>query len=83
MIPGFHGFDLIIILVITLLIFGPKKLPEMGAAVGKSIKEYRKSMKEVTSPEEVLKETPPLLKNEAREPERDSVRTSNGGDREA
>ena len=48
MFPGFHGFDLIIPLVIALLIFGPKKLPEMGASIGKSIQEYRKSMREVT-----------------------------------
>lgn len=50
MIPGFHGFDLIIILIIALLIFGPKKLPEMGSAIGKSIKEFRKGMNELTQP---------------------------------
>jgi sec-independent protein translocase protein TatA len=48
MIPGFHGFDLIVILIIALLIFGPKKLPEMGSAIGKSIKEFRKGMNELT-----------------------------------
>ena len=47
---GFHGPDLIIILVIALLIFGPKKLPEMGASVGKSIKEFKKGMAELTEP---------------------------------
>ena len=50
MIPGFHGFDLIVILIIALLIFGPKKLPEMGSAIGKSIKEFRKGMNELTQP---------------------------------
>ena len=49
MIPGFHGFDLIVILIIALLIFGPKKLPEMGSAIGKSIKEFRKGMNELTT----------------------------------
>jgi TatA/E family protein of Tat protein translocase len=52
MIPGFHGFDLIVILIIALLIFGPKKLPEMGSAIGKSIKEFRKGMNELTSPKD-------------------------------
>lgn len=52
MIPGFHGFDLVIILIIALLIFGPKKLPEMGSAIGKSIKEFRKGMNELTQPKE-------------------------------
>jgi len=52
MIPGFHGFDLVIILIIALLIFGPKKLPEMGSAIGKSIKEFRKGMEGLTAPKE-------------------------------
>ena len=49
MIPGFHGVDLIVILVVALLIFGPKRLPEMGSAIGKSIKEFRKGMNELTA----------------------------------
>lgn len=52
MVPGLHGFDLIIVLAIALLIFGPKKLPEIGSAIGKSFKEYRKSIREVNAPEE-------------------------------
>ena len=40
--------QLIIILVIALIIFGPKKLPELGASVGKTIKEFKSSTKEVT-----------------------------------
>ncbi len=34
---------LIIILVIVLVIFGPGRLPEIGGAVGKSIREFKKS----------------------------------------
>ena len=45
---GFHGLDLVVILVIALLIFGPKKLPEMGASIGKSIKEFKKGMSEIS-----------------------------------
>lgn len=52
MVPGFHGLDLVVILVIALLIFGPKKLPEMGSAIGKSIKEFKKGMNELTAPKE-------------------------------
>jgi len=57
MIPGFHGLDLIVILAIALLIFGPKKLPEMGSAIGKSIKEFRKGMNELTAPKEEKEDT--------------------------
>jgi len=39
---------LILILVIALVVFGPGKLPEMGAALGKGIKEFRQSMSEIT-----------------------------------
>ncbi len=49
---GFHMPELIIILVVALLIFGPKKLPEMGASIGKSIKEFRKGMNELSQPKE-------------------------------
>jgi sec-independent protein translocase protein TatA len=54
---GLHPIDLIIILVIALLVFGPKRLPEMGASIGKSIKEFRKGMNELGEPKEV-KEDP-------------------------
>lgn len=49
---GFHGPELIIVLAIALLIFGPKKLPEMGASIGKSIKAFQKGMKEINEPDE-------------------------------
>ncbi len=43
-VPG-----LILILVIALIIFGPKKLPEMGRAVGQTLREFKKSTRELTS----------------------------------
>ncbi len=36
--------ELLIILVIVLIIFGAGKLPEIGSALGKSIKNFKKSM---------------------------------------
>lgn len=47
---GLHMPELIIVLVVALLIFGPKKLPEMGSAIGKSIKEFRKGVNEISTP---------------------------------
>ena len=35
--------ELIIVLVIALIVFGPKKLPSIGKAVGDAIKEFKKS----------------------------------------
>lgn len=40
--------ELIIVLVLALIIFGPGKLPEVGKAIGKSINEFRKASKEIT-----------------------------------
>ncbi len=61
--PNIGAPELIIILVIALLIIGPGKLPEVGASIGKSIREFRKASSDVqdaakidTSP---LPATPP------------------------
>ncbi len=35
--------ELIIILVIALIIFGPRKLPELGKSLGKSLNEFKKA----------------------------------------
>ena len=43
--PG--PLELVIILVIALLILGPGKLPEVGSALGKSIREFRKASADV------------------------------------
>lgn len=42
-----HGQELIIILIIILLLFGAKKLPELGKSLGLGIKEFKKSTKEL------------------------------------
>ena len=45
---GIHWTELLIISVVALLIFGPKRLPEMGSAIGNTYKEFKKSLREVT-----------------------------------
>jgi sec-independent protein translocase protein TatA len=44
---GLHLPDLLVILAIALLFFGPKKLPEIGASIGKSISSFKKGMREL------------------------------------
>jgi sec-independent protein translocase protein TatA len=41
-----HLPELIVLLVAALVIFGPKRLPEIGSAMGKGIREFRKSTTE-------------------------------------
>lgn len=39
--------ELILVLIIALVIFGPSKLPEIGKALGKSINEFKNSVNKV------------------------------------
>jgi len=49
---GFRPEFLIPLAILALLFFGPKRLPEIGSSVGKTIREFQKSMHEVTQPHE-------------------------------
>ena len=53
---GIGTQELIIILVIALLIFGPKKLPELARSTGKAINEFRKASSGLLDEEEEKKE---------------------------
>lgn len=51
--------ELMVILVLALIVFGPKKLPEMGKSIGKGLKEFRKAQMDIKREiSEGLKETP-------------------------
>jgi sec-independent protein translocase protein TatA len=46
---GNLGFtEIALLVVVFLLVFGAKRLPEIGSAMGKGIREFKKSMREVT-----------------------------------
>ena len=42
------GPELTIILVLALIVFGPKKLPEIGRSIGQGLRELRKASREIT-----------------------------------
>ena len=44
MLPGIGPMELIVLLVIALLIFGPKKLPDLGRSLGSGMREFKKSV---------------------------------------
>lgn len=53
-IPGIGPLELIIILVVILIIFGPKNLPKLGASLGKTVKNVKEGMKgDDAQPEDV------------------------------
>ena len=39
--------EMMVIMAIALLVFGPKKLPEIGRSVGKALREFKKSTEEI------------------------------------
>ena len=44
---GLGPTEIIVILILALLIFGPTKLPELGKSLGRGIKEFKKASTEV------------------------------------
>ncbi len=59
---GNLGFmEILLILVVVLLLFGARRLPEIGASFGKSIKEFKKGLSDVdrTLQEESRQSLPP------------------------
>ncbi len=47
MFPGIGMDEMIVILVLVLILFGSKKMPELARSVGKGIRELRKAADEV------------------------------------
>lgn len=45
---GIQPIHIVVILLVALLVFGPKRLPEMGRSIGKMINEFRNSTREMT-----------------------------------
>ena len=42
--PNIGPLEIIVILIIALVVFGPKRLPELGRSLGKGIREFRGSI---------------------------------------
>lgn len=58
--PNIGGPELMIVLLIFVLLFGAKKLPELGSSFGKSIKNFKKGVDEGKEEEQpAAKSEPP------------------------
>ena len=44
MLPGIGPMELIVVLVIALIVFGPKKLPDLGRSLGSGMREFKNSV---------------------------------------
>lgn len=61
MMPG--STEWLIILGVALLIFGPSKLPKLGGAIGESIRNFKKGVRDVSS-EELTESKSPATKTD-------------------
>lgn len=65
--PSIGFGEILIILVIALIIFGPRRLPEMGRTVGRSLREFRRATSDIRSEITAdLDDEPPRLSVEER-----------------
>jgi sec-independent protein translocase protein TatA len=84
--PSWIGpWEIGIVLVLALLIFGPRKLPQLGSSLGKSIRGFKKGMKEGSD-----EQTPTVAevratpeKKEAEPPKTDTAGTPSDTDKTA
>jgi sec-independent protein translocase protein TatA len=63
--PNVGPLELAIVLIIALVIFGPKRLPELGRSVGRGIREFRSS---VSGKEDEEESSAPAQIEEAEQP---------------
>lgn len=57
MLPNIGFSELIVILILALIIFGPGKLPEVGKALGKSLGEFKKASRAIENEVNAPKQT--------------------------
>lgn len=57
--PGLGASELILILVIALILFGPGKLPEIGKALGRGVRDFKEALNGVTEDPDDKKKLPP------------------------
>jgi sec-independent protein translocase protein TatA len=49
MFGSFGPWEIMLILVVLLLVFGAKRLPELGGSLGKGIREFKRSVRDIES----------------------------------
>jgi sec-independent protein translocase protein TatA len=70
--PGFIGApELLLLGLVALLLFGPKRLPEMGRGLGKGLREFKDSVSGMTdpSPTPVIVESAAVATEQSEQPE--------------
>ena len=68
--PSIGFGEILVILLLGLIIFGPKRLPEMGRTVGRSLREFRRAAADLRAEiESDVDDEPPKVPSPADQPE--------------
>jgi len=74
---GLSGGELVLVLVVILVLFGAKRIPEFAKGLGKGINEFKKASREVTDEiERAQDEAPPAPKAPSPSPNTQTAQTS-------
>ena len=76
--PSLGPMEIFIIMILALVLFGPKKLPEIGKSIGKGLREFKKASNEVMTTLETSGEeddTPPRVRESKTDATNSSDRT--------
>ncbi len=65
--------EIVLVLVVALLVLGPKRLPEAGRSLGKGIREFKDSVSGAANDDAQTTELPPTPQPTAAPPERETV----------
>jgi sec-independent protein translocase protein TatA len=59
-VPGIGPMELVVVLVIALIVLGPKRLPEVGRSIGNGMREFKNSISGDSRPDDEDDEYAPL-----------------------
>jgi sec-independent protein translocase protein TatA len=69
MFGGLGMWEIVLIFLVVLLLFGAKRLPEIGSSLGKGIREFKGSLKEIEGELKVPEDRPKVAKAQVQTPE--------------
>jgi sec-independent protein translocase protein TatA len=68
MLGNIGPLEVVVVLIIALIVFGPKRLPELGRSLGKGIREFRGSVSGESDDHDERQPPPPEIDAGEREP---------------
>jgi sec-independent protein translocase protein TatA len=70
MFGGLGMWEIVLIFLVVLLLFGAKRLPEIGSSLGKGIREFKSSIKEIEGELKVPEDRPKVAKGPEPQPQK-------------